>query len=374
MTGSNSPLRRFTVGETRARWARGLLGALLVTLPGTALADPMPAAVPTEEQIQAARAPYREARELHRQGRLKEALERALEAYRIASTPVTAVEAGHLLVEAGRLVEARDVVRSVTLFPVSPRESDKGREARQEAASLGASLDARIPKVAFVGRPAGVDVVLDGKPFAATDATAWLGLDPGAHAIAVRAGDRTCTTINVTLSETEARTIDLHDVAATCHSETAPATSPEPATAPPPQPLSPLPSTAQRAAVPPPPPPAPEASSSSAGWRWAGAVIAGAGVVAIGAGGGVALAAKSNYDSVASECPAQGCTLSAYNVRNNARSQADAATVVMAVGGAAIAGGVLLVVFAPGSHAHGSDASRATVGFGLGNVQLAVPF
>ena len=37
------------------------------------------------------------------------------EAYRIASTPVTALEAGQLLVEGGRLVE-RAIVRSVRLF------------------------------------------------------------------------------------------------------------------------------------------------------------------------------------------------------------------------------------------------------------------
>ena len=135
---------------------------------------------PSEEQVQSARVPYHEARELHRQGRLKEALERALEAYRIASTPVTALEAGQLLVEAGRLVEARDIVRSVAAFPVSPRESDKGREARQGAAALRRRFGRAHSEDRDRGaRRPGVDVALDGKPLAASDPTAWLGVDPG---------------------------------------------------------------------------------------------------------------------------------------------------------------------------------------------------
>ena len=67
-----------------------IIGVLLFLCPVAALADP-PTAPPTEEQIQAARVPYHEARELHRQGKLKEALDRALDAYRMASTPVTAL-------------------------------------------------------------------------------------------------------------------------------------------------------------------------------------------------------------------------------------------------------------------------------------------
>ena len=261
-----------------------ILGALLFVCPAVARADP-PSTPPTEEQVQAARIPYREARELHRQGKLKEALDRALEAYRIASTPVTALEAGQLLVEAGRLVEARDIGRNVAGFPVSPRESDKGREARQDAAAMAATLDARIPKIAIAGRPSGVDVVLDGRPLAVTDPTAWLGVDPGAHALVVRSGDRTCTTINVTLAEAEARTIDLHDVALTCRKETAP---PAAAETPAPQPPAVTPSPPIRADLPPPAlvPPPERRESAASPWRWVGLAVAGAGAAAIGVGGG----------------------------------------------------------------------------------------
>jgi hypothetical protein len=359
--------------ESNRRLAPALLVAgLVVTMtsaPGAAFADGPAPSPPTEELVQAARVPYREARELQRQGKSREALERALEAYRIAATPVTALEAGQLLVDAGRLVEARDVVRSVALFPVSPRESEKGRESRQEAAALGATLDARIPKVAIAGRPAGVDVLFDGKPLVASDPTAWLGVDPGVHALVVRAAERTCTTINVTLAEAEARTIDLHDAAATCRPPEPVAETNQPLPAPPP-PLQPPP-PARASSVSAAPPPAPSEATSTP-WKWVGVAIAGAGAIGIGVAGGIALDAKSKYDGVASECPPAGCSLAGFDARENARSQADVATAVMVVGAAALAGGALLFILAPSSGS--SEAGHPVVGIGPGSVRLSVSF
>src|SRR5262249_34990683 len=140
-----------------------------------------PPAAPSDEQLDTARALFRDARDLHRQGKLKEAIDKALEAYRVASTPVTALEAGELLVEAGRLVEARDIVRTVPLLPPTKRESDKGRIARQDAAALASTLDGRIPKIAIAERPPNIDLSLDGKPLAPSDSAAWQGVDPGPH-------------------------------------------------------------------------------------------------------------------------------------------------------------------------------------------------
>jgi hypothetical protein len=317
-----------------------LVAALAVVLlvPVSARAEP-PAAPPTEQQVEAARALYREARELRRQGRTREALEKALEAYHTAPTPVTALEAGDLLVTSGRLVEARDLLRGVPLLPVSPRESDKGRDARQQAVSLAGQLDMRIPKIAFAERPPGVELILDGKPVASTDPTAWQGVDPGGHALLVRVDERPCTTVNLSLSEGEERTIDLHDAASACR----PAPPPPP---PPPPPAAPVP-TPPRVVT----PPLETTTPEPAPWRWVGAAAVGAGAVAIGVGGYLALSAKSDYDSVAGECPARGCSQNGFDVRNGARSRADAATVVMSVGGVVLVGGGLLWWLAPSSRA-----------------------
>jgi hypothetical protein len=311
------------------------------------------AAPPTEEQVEAARALYREARELHKQGRVREALAKALDAYRTAPTPVTAFETGELLVEAGRLVEARDLLRAIPLMPVSPRESDKGREARQQAASLGAQLDMRIPKIAFAERPPGVALVLDGRPVAPTDVTAWQGVDPGAHTLLVRVDDRPCTTVNLSLNEGEERTIDLHDAAAACR----PPPAPLPAFAPP-RPPVPAPD--------PPPEPTPPVVAQSP-WRWIGVAAMGGGAVAIGVGGYLALSAKGDYGSVAGECTARGCNQDGFDVRNSARSRADVATVFMGVGATALVGGAIAWWLAPG---HGA----AHAALGPGSVGLVGAF
>ncbi len=342
--------------SSSARW---LVCAFALLVPVVASADPQPTA-PTEDQIEAARVAYREARELHRQGKLKEALDRALDAYRTAGTPVTALEVGQILVELGRLVEARDVLRGVATMPVSPRESDKGRDARQQASMLGSSLDPRIPKIALAGRPADVDVRIDGRSLASRDPTAWEGVDPGPHTFVVRADDKTCTTINITLAEGETRTIDLHDAAIACRPAVVVA---------PPIPSSSVPIAPPRLIVPP-PPANDSAPPSVSTLRWTGLAIAGGGVVAVGIGGYLALAAKHDYDAVSGECPARGCTTDGYDARQSARSRGDVATVVLGVGAAAVAGGALLWFF--GSDSSG-DAARAHVAVGPASVWLSVP-
>jgi hypothetical protein len=108
-------------------------------------------------------------------------------------------------------------------------------------------------------------------------------------------------------------------------------------------------------------------------WKWTGVIAGGAGVIAVGIGGYLALAAKSDYDSVGKECPAQGCTSSAYNTRVNARSQADVATATMLIGAGAAIGGALLFFLAP-TNASTARASTIRVGVGPGSATMTVGF
>jgi hypothetical protein len=100
----------------------------------------------------------------------------------------------------------------------------------------------------------------------------------------------------------------------------------------------------------------------------------GVGVVALGVGGALALTAKSDYQSVASECPANVCDSHGYNVRVDARARADWATGTMIGGGVAAVGGLLMWLFAPDeSSSRPSDVSRVQLSVGLGTVGVAVP-
>jgi len=326
-----------------------LLAALVLLTPRLAWSDP-PATPPSEDQVEAGRDLYRQAKELQRDGKTKEALERSLEAYRIAPTPVTAVLAALLLQGAGRLVEARETARGVGGMPLSPRETDKGREARQQAAGIAASLDARIPKVAVAGLPSSAEVLLDGKPMGATDSAAWRGVDPGTHALLVRLAGKTCTSVHLTLGEGEERTIDLHDVAASCPADPTPmpALAPAPAHSPTPTPT---------------PTPTPDSDDGHA-WRVGGVAVGALGIVAIGIGTVVAITAKHDYDAVAAECPAVGCSEEGFNARNDARSRGDIATGVIVGGAAAVVGGALMWWLAPRSVNATQVGGHVTVGPG----------
>jgi hypothetical protein len=346
--------------------SRRAIFALALLVPMTARADP-PAAPPSEDEVELAKGLYKEARELERQGRTKEALDKALEAYRTAATPCTGLEAGQLLIEQARLVESRDILRAVPMMPVSPRETDRGKECRQQAAVVAGSLDSRIPKLAVSGRPKGVDLLLDGKILPPSESAAWQGVDPRPHTLLVRTEDRTCSTITVNLAEGEVRTIDLHDVASSCHLETPPAETPRtvPIARPPAPPPEPAPTQ----------PPAPEHTSPST-LKWAGLTLGGVGVVALGVGGALALTAKSDYESVNRECPGNVCVDSrSYNVRVDARTRADWATGTMVVGGLAAASGLLMWLLAPSEiSARPSDQARVHLAVGPGTVGLSGRF
>jgi hypothetical protein len=324
-----------------------LLAAIAIAWTRPALADPPPEP-PSLEQVEAARAPFREARALHRQGKLGEAIARMLDAYHLASTPVLALEVGRLLVEAARLVEARDLLRGVAALPTSPRESDAGREARQEAALLATELDARISRLSLAGRPPGVDVLLDGRPLAPADPASWQGVDPGDHAITMTIDDHPCAQITVTVGERDARTIDLRSAAPACR----------PASAPPPLLDAPRPGLEDRE------------GGSSAPSRWGGEALAGAGAVAVGIGTYLLVRAKADYDKVSSECTPRGCNADGFAVRHAAHQQANVATVLVGVGAAAVGGGLLW--FALGGPKR-AGAAPPRVGVGPRSVSLEVP-
>ena len=213
----------------------GLLAALVLLTPRLAWSDP-PATPPSEDQVEAGRDLYRQAKgassaTARRRRRSSGASRRTAS----RPSPVTAVLAAVAVARGGQAGgrPGGDCTRRREAWPLSPRETDKGREARQQAAGIAASLDARIPKIAVAGQPSGAQVLLDGKSLGAADSSAWRGVDPGTHALLVRIGDRTCTSVHLTLGEGEERTIDLHEVIRVLRRRRCfPAPAPAPAPAP----------------------------------------------------------------------------------------------------------------------------------------------
>jgi hypothetical protein len=248
------------------------------------------------------------------------------------------------------------------MMPVSPRETERGRECRQQASVVAVTLDSRIPKLSVSGRPKGVELLLDGKAVSAAEPAAWQGVNPRLpHTLLVRTEDRTCSTITVTLTEGEVRTIDLHDVAFSCRLEPAPSdVRSVPPVRPPPG------GSGEPSATPGPP-----AERTTSPLKWMGLAVGGLGVVGVGVGGFLALSAKSDYESVS--CVNNVCPQPAYQVRVDARTKADWATGTIVVGGVAAVGGLLLWLLAPeGGGNQSSDSTRVQLALGLGTVGLTV--
>lgn len=82
--------------------------------------------------------------------------------------------------------------------------------------------------------------------------------------------------------------------------------------------------------------------------RYVGIGVAAAGVVALGVGTFFSLSAKSSYDdSNAGHCRDDFCDSDGFSLRDDAFSKARVATAMFVVGGAALAAGAALYVFAP---------------------------
>jgi serine/threonine-protein kinase len=94
----------------------------------------------------------------------------------------------------------------------------------------------------------------------------------------------------------------------------------------------------------------PVESDPGSGRRLGGMVLGGAGIVGIGVGGYLALSARSTYNqAITDHCGGSKsmCDPDGLSITHDARSKANIATIVFAVGAAATAAGVVLYVTAP---------------------------
>jgi hypothetical protein len=323
-------------------------------------------AEPSEAELATARALYRDAELLRRQDKLPEALARIEAAYRTVRTPIIALELARIDAQLGRFAAAYTVLRGIEEIPTSGRETDKGREARREAAAQAASLRERVAILRIVVPGTDAEVRVDAE---ATNGADDIAVDPGPHVVSLTLGDHACGNVTVAAREGEVHPIDLRDRAATCAPppalrETEPASvEGDASTAP--QPLSSLPANPSTGA------PALDTS------RWIALGLIGAGAVSVAAGGYFAVRAKADYDSVSSDCPDRVCTPYAYDVREGARARATGATYAMLLGLAGIGGGATLWILDPSRERRPADqgprVGRVGVGVSPRGVWLSVP-
>ena len=295
------------------RLAAALLVALPVALaPTPALAQPR---VPTAQELETARTLYKEGKELRARGDLRGALEKLQAAHALGNTPVTGIELARTYVMVGQIVEAREVCLYIARMPVAGDETEKSVEARTEAAQLAEQLRPRIPTlvVKVQGLPAGeaAHLVIDGAPVPDAAFGEAQKVDPGKHAVVVRAGEGAAA--REARGEVEAREGQTAELTLTL----------PPAPEPPP---------------PPPPPPSGSRASTLLVKIGFGTAIAGG---AVGLLTGVTALTKK--DQLGGECNVYSCdnTNGGSPDLHTARTWAAVSTVAFCVGGAGLVTGII---------------------------------
>ncbi len=165
-----------------ARATSVLAAFLVLSGAGDAMAD--------DAATEPARRAYVEGLRLRDAGDVDGSLRKLREAHELYPTAVTALEYGRALRVARRLIEARELLRSVHDMPRRPNESDKSEASRTEAERLATDVSGRIPSLEVVVTfPVDCDgcaasqVTIDGRP-----ADGPVAVDPGRHTVQAVAG------------------------------------------------------------------------------------------------------------------------------------------------------------------------------------------
>jgi hypothetical protein len=180
----------------------------------------------TAEDLETARALFRQGKELRAAGDLRGALAKLKAAHAVGRTPVTGVELARTHAMLGELVEAREVALDVARIRVEPDETERGTTARVEAAKLAQELRDLIPDVTVhvTGAPEGLvpEVVIDGRALPPDLVGEPFKVDPGDHVVAVIGRGGATSKVTVTVIERESRQVAL------AYPSAAPPPAPEP--------------------------------------------------------------------------------------------------------------------------------------------------
>ncbi|MDI1476879.1 hypothetical protein [Polyangium sp. y55x31] len=340
----------------RIRWA----GCFLFVASVVAAPASVYAGDPAADRDEAKRL-YVEAKRLRTQGKRAEALERFRRAHELAPTPVLRLELARMLEGEHKLVEAHRLLASIEAMPVSPTETQKGKDARAEARALAAAIGARIPKVTITALPSapGAQILLDGAPLPSDTLGAEIPLDPGEHRVSLVRGDATVEK-TITLAEGERLPVELR----------APEPEPEPAPAPsastpPASALPPFTTTPTAAAPPLAPRPAPaEPPPRRALTPWVPVSFA-AGGLALAAGlvtGGLAM---SQVDRLERGCPGSECPPPYHDLLAAHQALTTTSSVTIPVGAALLAAGAVTWVVTKNRSASPITATLRWTGAGL---------
>jgi hypothetical protein len=284
----------------------------------------------------AATALFDEGRKLMDKGNFAEACPKLAESERLAPSGGTLINLADCYEHTGQTASAW-----VAWKDAAARANSAGkRDVEQRALKRAAALEAGLARLTIAVSPgsdvAGLQVKRDGDPVGHAEFGLGIPIDPGSHAIEATAPGKTnwSTKVDVAKGQTDARvTVSLVDAPA----------------APPSSSSSTTPTSTTTTSGPPPDQPAPSGGSTR---KWIGIGLVGVGVVGVVLGSVFGLQAKSKNDQAlqSQNCRTSSvCDQQGLNLTNDAKNSATISTIAFAVGGVAVAGGLVLWLTAPSS-------------------------
>ena len=269
-------------------------------------AEPDTPALPPSDGNPAADAAFRAGMELMHAGRFREACHRLEESLQLDDGMATRFRLGECYERLGRLASAWRIFVQVAEAAHSAGMSERAAFARGRAAGLEPRLTRLAVEVpAAVAAVPGVQITVDGTPLSKASWGQPAAVDPGEHRVAATAPGRLAWRRRV-VARGEGRTTTL---------SVPPWSEPD-------RPSGADDGLPTQAIV--------------------GIVLGATGIVAAGVGIGVGIAASNRYDESAAYCIDDYCHPEGLAIREEAINQADLATLVVAIGGVAVAGGIVL--------------------------------
>jgi len=286
---------------------------------------------------------FKQARDAAAHGDWKTACPKFVESLQLDAKVGTAINLADCEEKLGQLASARGhLQRAIDLARASNDDRIAMAEERFKA------IDKRVPRLTVklaADAPQGATVKRDAVVLGAGSLGTSLPVDPGKHAIVVQAAGYADRLFDVTLAESETKSIDV--TAGERSAAQQPVEQLEPTT----------------------PVEQPKVESHGSPLRTVGFVLGGVGLAALGAGAISGLIAIEENGRSKNDCgmPNQNiCGPDGIAARNCARNAGDVSTVLFIGGAVLVAGGLTLVLVAPKS----SKAARIVVGPIVGGLLL----
>lgn len=292
-------------------------------------------AAPTVKQRAQADSLFRDAKRLAQEGKVTEACPKFAASHRIDP------QLGTLLYLATCYEQEGKTASAWMEFNAAAAMADKAEDPRAKLARERAeALDGKLSRVTIriTERVAGIEVRLDGELIDKASVGVAVPVDPGDHELSVSATGHT------TWSETFTAEVGPAEQERIVPALVVAAVS---------APVEPEPET-------------PRAAEGFSSQQIAGIVVGGAGVIGVGIGAALGVVAKGQYDEAEASCTGSTCPQAALDQHDEARTSALGSTLAFAIGGAAMATGIVLLVTAPGA----GDQARYWLAPQIGGVTL----